>query len=90
MEKEYFSSITNKSKIVDMTPEETKKYDERLKHNCIFAEALGKALRKFAEHPERLENFESYLSHHFDVWYKQYANTMENLVYEFENFSDME
>ncbi len=90
MEVKYFDLVTNNEKVVDMTPEDAKKYEDRLKHNRIFAEAFGNALRKFAEHPERIDNFESYLSHHFDVWYKRYANGMENMVYEFEHFAEIE
>ena len=58
--------------------------------NERLANELVKAIRTFAEKPDNLENFENYLSHHFDVWYEKYANAPENLVSEFKHFAEME
>ena len=58
--------------------------------NERLAQELVKAIRTFAEKPDNLENFENYLSHHFDVWYEKYANAPENLVGEFKRFAEME
>ena len=57
--------------------------------NEILAKALIEAIKKMASNEECLDNFESYLSHHFDKWYEKYANTPEGLVYEFESFADV-
>ena len=45
------------------------------------------AIRKMAANPETIDNFESYLSYHFKVWYDKYANTPEGLISEFKQFS---
>lgn len=58
--------------------------NEKLAHE--FAEAI----RMFAEKPDNMDNFECYLSHHFDVWYEKYANTPESLVSEVKHFAEME
>ena len=57
---------------------------ERLAHELI------EAIKTMAAKPENLDNFESYLSHHFDVWMENYANTPENLVSEVKQFAEME
>lgn len=58
-------------------------------NNQESAERLTKAIKKLAENPEALENFESYLSQHFDKWFEKYANTPESLAFEFEQFSQI-
>lgn len=45
------------------------------------------AIKKLAANETALENFESYLSMHFDKWLKMFANTPENIVEEFESFA---
>lgn len=52
-------------------------------------EILAQAIKAMVEKEGCLENFESYLSHHFDKWCEKYANTPEGLVYEFEHFADI-
>lgn len=54
------------------------------------AAKLVTAIRQFAEHPERLENFQCYLEHHFDKWMQKWAADPDGLAAEFENFSEME
>lgn len=55
--------------------------------NIEAADKIAQAIRIFAEEPEALENFEYYLSHHFNKWLELYANTPEGLVSEFYNFA---
>ena len=47
------------------------------------------ALKKMVNNEYSIENFESYLSHHFDVWYEKYANTPQGLIYEIRSFSEI-
>ena len=54
------------------------------------AERLAAAIRQFAEHPERLENFQAYLERHFTSWMQKYAADPDGLAEEFRNFSEME
>lgn len=54
------------------------------------AAIVAAALRTFAERPENIDNFESYLSQHFEIWLEKYANTPENIAAELVNFSTME
>jgi len=53
------------------------------------AEILCRAIRNFAENPSALENFENYLSNHFDVWMEKYANTPDDLACEMIGFSEI-
>ena len=57
--------------------------------NEKLAQEFVEAIKTFSEKPENLDNFELYLSHHFDVWLEKYANTPENLVSEFKQFAEM-
>ncbi len=45
------------------------------------------AIRHFAENPEALENFESYLTQHYDIWLTKYANTPDGLTAELSHFA---
>ena len=58
--------------------------------NEEYAKVFIEAIKMFAEKQDNLDNLESYLSHHFDVWMEKYANTPEGLVYELKNFAEME
>ena len=40
--------------------------------------------------PENIDNLESYLSHHFDVWLKKYASNPESIAEEMNQFATME
>lgn len=51
------------------------------------AATICAAIKELAEHEEALENFESYLSAHFDAWMKKYANTPAGIADEFYQFS---
>ena len=59
-------------------------------NNKENAKALIAAIKKLAESSEHLDNFESYLSYHFDVWMEKYANDPDGLVSEFKQFSEIE
>ena len=56
----------------------------------IIASEFIKAIKKLAENPHNLDNFESYLTYHFPEWLKKYANTPAGIVYEFKTFADIE
>ena len=58
--------------------------------NDKLALEFVKAIKTLAEKPDNLDNFECYLSHHFDVWMEKYANTPENLTTEIKMFAEME
>ena len=58
--------------------------------NDKLALEFVKAIKTLAEKPDNLDNFECYLSHHFDVWMEKFANTPENLTAEIKMFAEME
>ena len=55
-----------------------------------LAHEFAEAIRMFAEKPDNIDNFESYLSYHFDVWMEKYARNPEGLVSEMKEFAEME
>lgn len=59
-------------------------YYDKLAKN--FIEAIKEILTK----PNNLDNFEKYLSNHFDVWMEKFANSPENITSEVKNFAEME
>lgn len=58
--------------------------------NNEAATMFCEAIRSFTSRPDNLENLESYLSHHFDVWMKKFANDPEGLATEMKHFATME
>lgn len=54
------------------------------------ARRTAKAIRLLAENPGALDNFESYLSQHYDVWLEKFASTPEGLTAELEHFANIE
>ena len=52
----------------------------------IFCEAI----KTIATRPENLENFELYLSLHFEKWLERWGNTPENIAAELKHFAEME
>ena len=54
------------------------------------AKTFIEAVKTIAQNENNLENFESYLSHHFGEWLKKFANTPEGIAYELKFFSEME
>ena len=53
------------------------------------AKMFVEAIRKFANNPDGLDNLESYLSRHFNVWLEKYANNPENIAGEMKCFSEI-
>lgn len=49
-----------------------------------------KAIKMLAKKPDNMDNFECYLSMHFDVWMEKYASYPEGLVSEMKRFAEME
>ena len=47
------------------------------------------AIKKLAANEAALENFESYLSMHFDKWLKHYADYPGGITYELETFAEI-
>lgn len=60
--------------------------EERIE-NARNARRLCEAIRKFAESPAALDNFETYLSYHFGSWFDKWASDPRGLVGEFERFA---
>lgn len=58
--------------------------------NIENAETMQKAFSNFIEHPERIENFISYLENHFSAWVQKYANNPNGIANEFLTFSEIE
>lgn len=54
------------------------------------AKELAKAIRVMAEHPARLDNFEDYLSYHFDDWLEKFADCPSRMAAEMKVFSEIE
>lgn len=60
-----------------------RKFEEQAKRLCS-------AIKYMADDDNALENFNSYLSYHFDVWLNEYVkNSVENFVSEVECFAHM-
>ena len=55
-----------------------------------LATMFVESIKKIASKPENLNNLESYLSHHFDVWMEKFANNPKGLVSELKQFAEME
>lgn len=47
------------------------------------------AIKTIATKPENLDNFENYLSYHFDEWLRKFANTPETITAELHEFANM-
>ena len=46
-------------------------------NNEECAKVFVEAIKTMASKPDNLDNFESYLSYHFDVWMEKFANSPE-------------
>ena len=55
-------------------------YEDEAKRFCT-------AIEKLANNKDALENFESYIAHHFQAWLDKWASTPEDIIYDFEWFS---
>lgn len=58
--------------------------------NKKYAALMATAIKLLAAHPERLDNFESYLAHSFPTWLEKFASTPEQIAHEFLMFAEME
>lgn len=54
-----------------------------------LAERMSNAIRKLAQEPETLDNFENYLANCFPAWMELFVTSPEGLVKEFEQFSEI-
>lgn len=60
------------------------------KENELCAKAFVDAIKELALNQKKLDNLESYLSKHFDIWMERYANTPEGIIYELKGFAEIE
>ena len=58
--------------------------------NEELAKEFIKAIKTLAENEDNLQNFEDYLTQHFDIWFQKFANTPESLTAELKMFANME
>jgi hypothetical protein len=59
-------------------------------NNRQAATEFIKALKTISQKPKNLDNFECYLSCHFDEWLKKWGNTPEKITSELKQFAEME
>lgn len=59
-------------------------------NNQQAAKDFIKALKTISEKPKNLDNFELYLTCHFDKWLEIWANTPEKITGELKHFAEME
>ena len=59
-------------------------------NNEECAKVFVEAIKTIVSKPDNLDNFESYLSYHFDVWMEKFANSPEGLTSEVKHFAEME
>ena len=59
-------------------------------NNEELAKIFVEAIKTIVSKPDNLDNFESYLSYHFDVWMKKWASNPERLTSEVKHFAEME
>lgn len=62
---------------------------ENVNINERNAKRLTKAIKRLANNPEALDNFENYLSCHFDKWLATWVTTPTGMANEFEMFAEM-
>lgn len=55
--------------------------------NREAAATVAEAIRKFNQDEDALNNFQSYLEHHFHKWLEKWANTPEGLATELIHFA---
>lgn len=58
-------------------------------NNDECAKVFIAAIQQFASKSDNLDNFEGYLSSHFDKWLEKFANTPEGIAGEMKNFAEM-
>lgn len=58
-------------------------------YNKQLAIEFIQAIKTIAAREKNLDNFESYLSYHFDKWLEKWANTPEKITAELKAFANM-
>ena len=61
-------------------------------NNCPYAKeaaTFAEAIRNFAANKDAINNFEFYLSIHFEDWLNKFANTPEAMAEEIKCFSEI-
>ena len=61
-----------------------------MKKYTVEAAQFCDAIRELASKPENLQNLESYLEWHFEVWLDKYASTPDCMAAEMSEFARME
>ena len=56
----------------------------------LAKQKVANALREFAEKPQNIDNFESYLEYCFIEWKEKFANTPEKMIEDMKHFAEME
>ena len=59
-------------------------------NNKQAAEIFCNAIRTLANKPDNIDNLESYLSYHFNVWLEKFAYNPECITTELHHFATME
>lgn len=59
-------------------------------YNRYYAKQIADVLRKFAEKPQNIDNFENYLENCFTGWKEKFANTPEKMIEDMKHFAEME
>ena len=60
------------------------------KENELYAKSFINAIKELASDTKKLDNLESYLSKHFDIWMERYANIPCDITYELKCFAEIE
>jgi hypothetical protein len=60
-----------------------------MSNNQEAAEMFIEAIKQIANKPDNLNNLESYLGQHFDIWLNKYAYTPEDIAAEMKMFAEM-
>ena len=58
--------------------------------STYYAKQMADTLRKFAEKPQNIDNFEGYLENCFAGWKEKFANTPEKMIEDMKHFAEME
>lgn len=59
-------------------------------YNRYYAKQTADVLRRFAEKPQNIDNFEGYLENCFAGWKEKFANTPEKMIKDMKHFAEME
>lgn len=60
-----------------------------MKHKQTAKEFI-QAIKTISEKPQNLDNLESYLQQHFDIWLEKFAHSPETITAELKQFAEME